>query len=351
MKIHCVLIALAVTGLVLSADAQNSTTPPSAAVKSAPAVNPDEVVARVGNVTIKRRELDISVNGFLMQLQRQGRMVPPEMRGRLEYDVLDELVGRELVLEVNRAHPPAGVDQKVKEELDRARLMAGGEEALTKALQEAGVARNEFEQRTRDNMIVMESLRQLVDQKSVVATNEIKSFYDSNVTRFKQPELVRASHILIRVPADATEESKKLKRTQIEAARSLVVNGEKFADIARKVSEDPGSATKGGDLDYFPRGAMMPEFEKVAFELSTNKVSEVFTTDFGYHVLLVADHKPAKQLGFDEVKADIERFLRARKGGEITQEYVKELRGKAKVDILLPPLPALPATPVNAPAK
>ena len=205
------------------------------------------------------------------------------------------------------------------------------------------MSRVEFEQRTRDGVLVIEALRQIVNDKVKVSPEEIKSFYETNITRFREPEMVRASHILVRVTPDASEEVKKAKKVEINAARALVVNGEKFADIARKVSEDPGSARNGGDLNFFPRGAMMPEFERAAFALQTNQVSEVITTSFGYHILLVTDRKAAKQLSLDDVKADIEQFLRSRKGSEVVHEHIKTLRSKAKVAVLLPALTPLPS--------
>ncbi len=351
MKIHAILIALAVAGIVaVNAQTPSPSPAPHAKPEAKTAVNPDEAIAKVGDVAIKRRELDISVQGFLMQMQQQGQFVPPQYRPQIEHDVLDQLIGRELVLQANRATPPAGVDAKVKEELDRARKMTGGEEAFQKGLQEAGVSVKEFESRARENIIVMETLRHLVEQKTQIATNEAKEFYDANLQRFRQPESVRASHILLRLPSDANEETKKLKHTQISAARSLILNGDKFEDVARKVSECP-SAQRGGDLGFFPRGMMAPEFEKAAFESPTNKVSEVFSTEFGYHILVVREHKPAEQLAFEKVKPNIEQFLRSRKGAEVAREYVKGLRDKAKVEVFLPPLPAPVPAAAPAPTK
>ena len=324
---------------VLAEDATKKATASTAPVSS-------EAVARVGDTVIKRRDLDMAVNGFVAQMQQRGQTFNPAMLDRLQLDLLNQLVSRELILQEARAHPTTGLDEKVKTVLDRNLTMAGGEEGLAKALEQNGVTRAQYEKETRDAVMAMETLRIAVEPKTKVTDEEMKSFYQANTNRFVQPEMVRASHILVRVPADATDEIKKTKKVQIDAARSLVMNGEKFADIASKVSEDPGSAPKGGDLDFFPRGAMVPEFDQVAFKLQTNKVSEVITTQFGYHVLMVTDHKDAKTLSFEEVKPDLEQYLRQRKGNDVAREYVDGLRAKAKVEILLPPLPA-PAT--NAP--
>jgi peptidyl-prolyl cis-trans isomerase C len=337
MKYYINIFALAgfVVGTTLCA--QNAST------------NSNEVVARVSKTAIQRRELDMAVAGVMAQIQRQGRTVTATERQQLERDVLNSLVERELVLQFASANPPADVDQKVKAQVDRARAAAGGEDLLVKSLQDAGVARAEFERRIRENVIVAEALRQVAETQTKVPPEDVKTFYEANAARIKQPELVRASHILVRVDPKADEETKKICRTKINAARSLVLGGENFADIARKVSDDAQNARSGGDLGFFQRGAMVPEFDKVAFSLPTNQVSEVITTQFGYHVMMVTDHKAEKQLSFDEAKDDIERLLRSRKSGDVIRKHVASLRDKAKVEILLPPLPP-PATNAPPPA-
>jgi peptidyl-prolyl cis-trans isomerase C len=313
--------------------------------QNAPA-NADMIVARVGATDIERRELEMALAGVLAQIQQQGRPVTASQRLQLEHDVLNSLVERELVLQSAKASPPADLDQKVKAQVARARAAAGGEDMLLKSLQDVGVSLADFERRMRDNIIVAETLRQVAEAQTKIPSEDIKTFYDANAARIKQPELVRASHILVRCDPKANDETKKICRTKIDAARSLLLGGEKFADIARKVSDDTQNAQSGGDLGYFPRDRMLPEFEKVAFSLPTNQVSEVVTTQFGYHVLMITDHKPEKNLSFDEAKPDIEKLLRSRKSNEVVRQHVQGLREKAKIQILLPPPP--PAT-TNAP--
>ncbi len=333
------ILAMFVAGATLRAQPTATNAPPTGG---------DKIVARVGNSVIQRRELDMALAGVLIQIQQRGQTVTVSQRQQLEYNVLNGLIERQVVLQAAMTNPPAGLDEKAKAQLDRARAAAGGEEPLLKSLEAAGISREEFERRNRENVLVAESLRSVAEAQVQIPPEDLKTFYDTNKARMKQPEMARASHILVRVDPSAAEDIKKASRAKINAARSLVIGGEKFAEIARKVSDDPQNARNGGDLGYFARGAMVPEFDKAAFSLPTNQVSEVITTQFGYHVLIVTDRRPAKQLTFDEAKADIERFLRSRKGNDVVREYVKGLLAKAKVEILLPPLPA-PAT--NAPPR
>jgi peptidyl-prolyl cis-trans isomerase C len=197
-----------------------------------------------------------------------------------------------------------------------------------------------LEQYTRqlgDNVIIRDTIQSIINKKVVVTTNDARAFYDANPDQFKQPEMVHASHILIRCSPDSTDEVKKDKRAQIDAALALVKGGEKFADVAKKVSEDPGTAEKGGDLGYFAPGRMVPEFDTVAFSLKSNEVSGVVTTQFGYHIIQVTGRKPAQTIAFDDVQDRLIDYLKQRKGGEVMRTYVADLRQVAKVEVLLPP--------------
>jgi peptidyl-prolyl cis-trans isomerase C len=361
MKIRVVfatfIIVAAVAGRVLAAEKPKSATPPiakSAPVATSAAVAGEVVVARVNGSEINRKELDAAVQALAMQMAQRGRQVPPGATAQLQHDVLEEMIGRELLLQEGSKHVPADVDQKAQAQIEMVKKQLGGEERLKETLVESGVTFDEYAKRVRNNVIVQETIRQLVDKEVKIAPEEVKSFYDKNPEQFKQPETARASHILIRVAPDASDDVKKEKRAQIEAARSLVKNGAKFADVAKKVSEDPGSAANGGDLGFFPRGKMVPEFDTAAFSLKTNELSNIITTQFGYHVLLVTDRKPAQTASFDQVKDELGQFLKQRKGNEAVRDHVTELRKTAKVEMLLPALPSAPTVetpPVPAPAK
>jgi peptidyl-prolyl cis-trans isomerase C len=323
------------------------------AIKAAAATN-DEVVARVNGTEIKRKELANAVQAFTVQMSRRGRAVPPAQSLSLEHDVLDQLIGRELLLEEGNKHVAADVDKKVQDQVDQMKTQLGGEEQLKKTLAETGITPEEYTRQVRDNIIIRDTIQTAIDKVVKISPEEAKDFYDKNPAQFKQPEQACASHILIRCPSDATADVKKAKRAQIEAARALVKGGEKFADVARKFSEDPGSAPKGGDLGCFGHGQMVPEFDAAAFSAKTNEVTDVITTQYGYHVLLVTSRKPAQTIPFEQVKDDLTQYLKQRQGNDVARTYVADLRKAAKVDVLLPPLPAAPTLgtpPVAAPAK
>ena len=114
-----------------------------------------------------------------------------------------------------------------------------------------------------------------------VTPEELKSYYDSNAQRFRTEEQRRASHILITVPKDAKDADRKAAKDKAEKLLEDVrKHPETFADVAKKNSQDPGSAAKGGDLDFFGRGAMVKAFEDTVFAMKPGEISNVVETDF-----------------------------------------------------------------------
>ncbi|HXI83776.1 MAG TPA: peptidylprolyl isomerase [Verrucomicrobiae bacterium] len=358
IRVVCATFVIAVTLAcrMFAADkpkaAVGTNAPATAVVATAP--KPDEVVARVNGAEIRRKELDAAVQAFMFQMSRRGRPIPPGQGAMVERDILDELIGRELLREEGNKHIPADIDKKVEEQIAQVTTQVGGEEQFKKTLADTGITTDEYAKRVRDNVIIRGAIDSAVDKEVKITPEEIRAFYDKNPDQFKQPETVRASHILIRCAPEATDEVKKEKRTQIDSVRALVKSGEKFADVARKFSEDPGSARNGGDLGFFGRGQMVPEFDTAAFSLKTNEVSDVITTQYGYHVLLVTDRKPAQTIAFDQVKDELGQYLKQRKGNDVTHDQVASLRKAAKVEILVPeppPAPVVETAPVQAPTK
>jgi peptidyl-prolyl cis-trans isomerase D len=149
--------------------------------------------------------------------------------------------------------------------------------------------------------------------KKSITINEadLKSYYDQNIARLSGNEERRASHILINAPkaASAADREKAKARAQELLAEVKKAPGT-FADVAKKNSQDPGSAPVGGDLDFFARGAMVKPFEDAAFAMKKGDISDVVESDFGYHIIKLADIKEPKQKTFEELRTGIESDLK-----------------------------------------
>ena len=354
MKIFAVLcLSVGLVGAVRAEDKPKVPVAPATPVAPAAEHKPTDVIARIGKTEIKWGQLDPAVNTFIKQFSARGRSFPMEQLGRLRYDVLNEMVTRELVLQQTVGHEPTNLAAQVQEQVEMSKAQAGSADAYTKALTELGVTPEEYATRVREMILIQEAIKKAVDAKLKVTADDCKKFYDENRSKFLIPEQVRASHILILCPAEATAEVKTQKLAQIQAALALVKGGENFADVARKFSEDPGSKEQGGDLGLFARGRMVPEFETAAFALATNQVSSVITTSYGYHIIKALERKPAGERSYDESKTNIEAYLKNRQGEPLAQQYLKDLRDQAKVEVLLPEPPPLPMPPpaMSAPGE
>lgn len=149
-------------------------------------------------------------------------------------------------------------------------------------------------------------------RKSITLNEQdLKAYYEQNAARLSGTEERRASHILITAAktAPAAEREKAKARAQ-ELLTTVRKTPASFADTARKNSQDPGSAAKGGDLDFFARGSMVKPFEDAAFALKKGDISDVVESDFGYHIIQVTDIKTPKQKGFEELRASLEEDLK-----------------------------------------
>lgn len=164
-------------------------------------------------------------------------------------------------------------------------------------------------------------------QKSVtVSETDLKSFYEQNMARLSNLEERRVSHILITADAAAPAAEREKARAKADKLLAQIQQSpDKFAELARQNSQDPGSAAKGGDLDFFARGAMVKPFEDVAFALKKGEISNVVQTEFGFHILRLTDIKAPQQKTFEESRAALEvdarRQLAQRKFAEAAEQF------------------------------
>ena len=154
-----------------------------------------------------------------------------------------------------------------------------------------------------------------------VTPTEVQSYYNGNITQYQTPEQVRASHILL----NTAGKDEAAVRKQAEDILQQVKAGADFAELAKKYSEDEGSKPNGGDLDYFSRGRMVPEFEAAAFALEVGQVSDIVKSQFGFHIIKVTDKKPAVTRSLDEVRPQIEEQLKRQRADQQIATRATEL--------------------------
>ncbi|HYT73932.1 MAG TPA: peptidylprolyl isomerase [Vicinamibacterales bacterium] len=164
-------------------------------------------------------------------------------------------------------------------------------------------------------------------QKATVTGQQIERAYNDNIQQYSTPEQVRASHILLKTQGKDDAAVKK----QAEDLLAKIKAGADFAELAKKSSEDEGSAKKGGDLDYFPRGQMVAEFDQAAFSMKPGELSDApVKTQFGYHIIKVVDHKPASTKSLPEVRAQIEDQLKWEQAQAAAQKLADQVATELK---------------------
>ncbi len=177
-------------------------------------------------------------------------------------------------------------------------------------------------------------LRKEIEGKDVNVTDrEVEQYYKANKDKFRVPESVKASHILIKVDKNGDKKAWEAAKEKAEMVRKKALKGESFAELAKKYSDDPGSKNKGGELGYFTKGRMVPEFEKAAFSLKKGEISKPVKTAFGYHVIKLEDRKPAHQKKLSEVRETVKSQLLKEKRRKIMNDVLKQLEKKYKPEV------------------
>lgn len=171
----------------------------------------------------------------------------------------------------------------------------------------------------------------------------LRGFYENHQENFGQPEERKASHILIRLDQDADQAASDAAKQKIAALRERAQQGEDFAALAKENSEDPGSATEGGDLGYFGKGIMDPAFEEAAFSLPEGGLSEPVRSSFGYHLIKLTGIKLSSIKTFEEARSEVESGYRKAEGERLYLEMAERLADLSYEDptTLLPAATAL----------
>ncbi|MBE7177938.1 MAG: peptidylprolyl isomerase [Mucilaginibacter polytrichastri] len=247
----------------------------------------DGVVGVVGSSIILESEVEM---GYA-QMQAQGMKPNPEAK----CNVLQQLLSQKLLAQQAVIDSVSVTGEQVDEEIDRRmRYMtqrAGGQEALENFLGRSMLQYKEEVRPDVQEQLVAQKMQGTITEKVNVTPAEVKKFFnsipkDSLPTYNKEVEVGE-----IVFEPKLNKEEKQRFRDKLEALRTRIKNGEDFGTLARLYSEDPGSATQGGDLGFFDRQMMTKEFTAWAFRLKPNEISPVFETEYGFHFLQVTERR------------------------------------------------------------
>ena len=292
------------------------------------------IVAIVNGKEISREALDRELTLVTHRLNSQGQQVDKEQLDKIRTNVLDNMIDRDLLYQDALKNGIKVDEQAVSAQLDKMKKNFPGDAEYQKALEMMNTSEADLKANITQSMVIQQLIESKITPKIQITDAQAKEFYDTHPELFKTPEQVKASHILIKADASASEEDKAKARKKIEDVQAKLKKGEKFDDLAKQYSEGP-SNTKGGDLGYFARGQMVKPFEDVAFSMKKGDVSDIVVTQFGYHLIQMNDKKPESTTPYDEVKAKIEEHLKKEKMIESVNAYIEKLKADAKIQILL----------------
>lgn len=260
------------------------------------------------------------------------------------YVIYKEKVVKELIVKIllDEEISKRGIkvtDEDVKAEMKSIIDKVGSKEELNKLLKQRGISNSEFSEDLKNQIRIKKLIASVSNIK--ISDSDAEKYYKSNIKLFKHPEQVRASHILIsadllQIIRDLKAKDKKIsplemnakadkiieeKRVKAEAIlKEVKASPESFARIASEQSDDKASGERGGDLGFFSKESMVPEFSKAAFSMKPNTVSDALVkTNYGYHIIKVTDRMEAGTTPFVKVKDEIKFYLE-------TQEQIKVLK-------------------------
>jgi len=321
-----------------AATGQGTGTPPAApgapAVpappKPVPTVLP-AVIARVNGEDVKKEEFEKMIKTIE---SRAGQPIPPDRRDEILRGAIDQLVVYTLLSQESKTRGIKIDDTEIEAKMQQLRGQFPTQEAFEKALKERNMTADGLRKDARVDLSVTKLMEAEVATLPGPSDAEAKDFYAKNPERFKEEESVRASHILIRVEPNADAATKAKKKATIEGVLKRAKSGEDFGKLAQQYSQD-GSAAQGGDLNFFPKGQMVPEFSNVAFALKPGQVSDIVTTQFGYHIIKVTDRKPGRVIPFEEAAPQIKQFLEGQKKQQHADAFIEGLKKKSKIEVLI----------------
>jgi peptidyl-prolyl cis-trans isomerase C len=293
---------------------------------------PDEVLVKGKGFEVKQSKLDNAFTQFRANLAARNQQFPEARRAATEAQLLERMVVTEMLLlkatpeDKEKAKVSAG---KISE---NTRKESPTPESFARQLRAVGLTEEQFEAQILERAICEEVITREVRSQFTISDDDAKKFYDENPVRFDVPERVKVTHILIanreptgqEYPPEVVEE----RRKKAEKLLADIRKGADFVQLVKEHTDDRVSRDRDGEYT-FPRGKMAPEFEAASFALAPGQISDIVTTQYGFHIIKCLEKFPVSKLAFDEVKERIKDQL----GMEEVQKRLPEYFEKLKKDM------------------
>jgi peptidyl-prolyl cis-trans isomerase SurA len=294
----------------------------------------EEIIARVNNQIITRSDYQREQQQLKEEAQQQDPAHADQIVTEGQKDVLRGLIDRQLLLEKGK---DLGItaDTDLVKRLDemRKQMKLESMDELEKAAEAQGISFEDFKQNMRTEIITQQVIQREVGGRINVSKEEEQNFYDQHKSELERPEQVKLSEILISTE-QAGDDQQKIAAAQAKAEDVLkqIKAGASFDEIAKKESQGP-SASQGGDLSYFKRGALAKQLEDLTFGMKKDQVSDVIRTKQGFVILKVTDHQTPGIPPVSEIESKLQEAVYMQKLQPALREYLKKLREDAFIDI------------------
>jgi peptidyl-prolyl cis-trans isomerase C len=291
-----------------------------------------EDIALVNGKPIDKADYDWEMKKLGMRFQQTGNKLSEKDKKKYEANVLDNLITIEVLYQESEKKGIKVDPKRVEQQFDMLVKRYPDKEKFKEFLAQWDISEEKIKKNIKRHTAIQDLIKTSVTDKIKVNNKEVKKFYDANPEKFKSPEEVKASHILIKLdPKKASDTEKATAKKKLVTVKDRLAKGEDFGKLAKELSEGPSNKT-GGDLGYFSRGQMVKPFEEAAFALKKGNVSDIVETQFGYHLIKVFDKKPAKMLTFKEVKDRLTDQLKQQEAQQKAVAYIEKLKSEAKIE-------------------
>lgn len=320
----------------------------------------NEAIVKVNDKVITQDDYDklfnqTANNPALQMFGLNGKKVDKNsfMYTMIKDKVVNELIIRTLLEDEIQKRHIVVTKQDTEDALNKAIEQVGSKAKFNSVLKEYGISLSDF----KKDLVEEVKMKKLVDmlEKVNITEADAKKYYNQNINKFKYPDKVRASHILISANpeeikeiAKADNKNKTMTEQELNAyvetqmqerlkkAESVLAEVKKdpslFAKVAKENSDDVESAKQGGDLGFFAKQEMVDAFANAAFAMKPDSISNIVKTPYGYHIIMVTDRKEAGQDSFEKVKPEIMLYLENEKKVKILENFVESLKKTAKIE-------------------
>ena len=292
-------------------------------------------IAKVNGFEVNKQAVGFELDRLVRFYMSHG-MSMQEIKdnlAKLQEKALDQAIGARLLLERSQQLDVPVTAADIDAEIAKVIEQVGGEENFKKALAAQNISEEDFRKELEKGARVNKLVEQACTGVEEPTEQDVTDFYEAHKSEYVTEPKVLCQHILVKVEDNSTSDEKSAAFEKILAIKERIAAGGNFAEEAEKNSDCP-SGREGGSLGWFGPGMMVPEFDKVAFEMKKGEVSGVVTTQFGYHIIYKADEQPGGQQTLVDVHDQIKDLLRHEARGKAVDAFVAELREKAEIEFM-----------------